>query len=169
MAVYSVDELADVIRESKASEKVVGLCHGCFDILHIGHVRHFAAARGQCDILFVSVTGDQFVDKGPDRPVIPEQERAEIVSSLKSISGALINRYPTAIEMLSRLKPSIFFKGQEYETSTDPKFLKEKETARKLGIEVRHTFEKVYSSSKIIYAMRKPSPSEVEKALRESI
>ncbi len=167
MIVYSVDELAEVIREAKAGGKIVGLCHGCFDILHIGHVRHFAAARGYCDLLFVSVTGDQFVNKGPDRPVIPEQERAEVVSSLKSVAGAMINQYPTAIEALIRLRPTIYFKGQEYQTSTEPRFLTEKETARELGIEVRHTFEKVYSSSKIIHALRKPSPSEVAKALDE--
>jgi rfaE bifunctional protein nucleotidyltransferase chain/domain len=168
MAVYSIDELAELVREERASGKVVGLCHGCFDILHIGHVRHFAAARGFCDLLFVSVTGDQFVNKGPDRPVIPEQERAEIVGSLKSVAGAMINQSPTALEALARIRPSMYFKGQEYQTSADPRFLEEKSTAQSLGIEVRHTYEKVYSSSKIVYAIRKPSPSEIEKRLRES-
>lgn len=169
MAVYSVDELAEVIRASRASGKIVGFCHGCFDILHIGHIRHFAAARGHCDLLFVSVTGDQFVNKGPDRPVIPEQERAEVVSSLKSVAGAMINQSETAVEALRRLRPTFYFKGQEYQSSTDPRFLDEKRAAAEYGIEVRHTFEKVYSSSKIIYAIRKPSISEVEKALGESL
>jgi rfaE bifunctional protein nucleotidyltransferase chain/domain len=165
--VYSIDELADVIRESRASGKIVGLCHGCFDILHIGHIRHFAAARGFCDLLFVSVTGDQFVNKGPDRPVIPEQERAEVVGSLKSVAGAMINQAETVVDALRRLRPSVYFKGQEYQNSTDARFLEEKRAAGEAGIEVRHTFEKVYSSSKIIYAIRKPSIGDVEKALGE--
>lgn len=168
MVVYSVDELAEVIKDARASGKVVGLCHGCFDIVHIGHIRHFAAARGLCDLLFVSVTGDQFVNKGPDRPVIPEQERAEVVSSLKSVAGAMINQYPTAIEALTRLKPSVYFKGQEYQTSKDARYLKEKETAESLNIEVRYTYEKVHSSSKIIFAFKKPSSEEVKKALDAS-
>lgn len=165
MILYSVDELAEVIRECKAARKVVGLCHGCFDILHIGHIRHFMAARGHCDLLFVSVTGDQFVNKGPDRPIIPEHERAEVVGSLKSVAGAMINHSETVVDALRRLRPSIYFKGQEYQGSTDARFLEEKRAAEEVGVEVRHTFEKVYSSSKIIYAIRKPSISEIEKAL----
>ena len=122
MILYSVDELADVIRESKASRKIVGLCHGCFDILHIGHIRHFMAARGHCDLLFVSVTGDQFVNKGPDRPIIPEHERAEVIGSLKSVAGAMINHSETVVDALRRLRPSIYFKGQEYQNSNDARF-----------------------------------------------
>ena len=168
MAVYSIDELSEIISTNRKAGKIVGLCHGCFDILHIGHVRHFIAARGLCEMLFVSVTADQFVNKGPDRPVIPEQERAEILSNLKSISGAMISQYPSAGEVLRRLKPSIYFKGQEYATSTDPRFLEEKEVAREIGTEVRHTHEKVYSSSRIIHAIRKPTASDVDRALKES-
>jgi rfaE bifunctional protein nucleotidyltransferase chain/domain len=165
VAVYSIDELAELIGRHKAEGQSVGLCHGCFDILHIGHIRHFAAARGYCDLLFVSVTGDQFVNKGPNRPVIPEQERAEVVSSLKSVAGAMINQSETVVDTLRRLKPSMFFKGQEYQHSTDPRFLHEKSAAEEAGIEVKHTYEKVYSSSKIIYAIQKPTAEEVRRAL----
>lgn len=163
MSVYTIEEIAKITHEAQEGGLVVGLCHGCFDILHIGHIRHFTAARAQCDLLFVSVTGDRFVNKGPDRPVIPEHERAEVVASLKVVSGSLVNQAPTSIDLLSRLKPNIYFKGQEYLTSTDKNFLHEKEVAHQLGIEVRHTFEKVCSSSKIISTLRKPPMSEIVK------
>ena len=131
----------------------MGLCHGCFDIIHIGHIRHFTAARSQCDLLFVSVTGNRFVNKGPDRPVIPEVERAEVVGALKVVSSTVINQYPSSTELLTAMRPNIYFKGQEYASSEDPRFLNEKETAESLGVEIRHTFEKVCSSSKIIASL----------------
>ncbi len=168
MTTYSTDELAEVIRVAKAGGKIVGLCHGCFDIVHIGHIRHFAAAKKLCDVLFVSVTADRYVNKGPDRPVIPEGERAEVVASLKPVSGSIINQFATATSLLERILPSIYFKGQEYEHSADPRFLEEKSVAAKLGIDVRHTFEKVHSSSKIIFALKKPSADEVRRALDEA-
>ena len=79
----------------------------------------------------------------------------------------MINQSETVVGALRRLRPSVYFKGQEYQNSTDVRFLEEKRVAEEAGIEVRHTFEKVYSSSKIIYAIRKPSISDVEKALGE--
>ena len=157
MPVYTIDELEKITREARNNGLVVGLCHGCFDILHIGHVRHFTAAKAQCDLLFVSVTGDRFVNKGPDRPVIPEAERAEVVSSLTPVSGAVINQAATSVDLLARVQPNMYFKGQEYLTITDGNFFHEKEAATDLGIEVRHTFEKVCSSSKIISTLHKPS------------
>ncbi len=160
MSILTTEELAKVISDSKSKGLIVGLCHGCFDILHIGHIRHFTAARSQCDLLFVSVTGNKFVNKGPDRPIIPEVERAEVVSSLKVVSGAIINQYPTSIELLSAVLPNLYFKGQEYINIDDLRFLREKEHAERLGIEIRHTFEKVCSSSKIISSLRASSSSE---------
>lgn len=168
MAVFNADEVAELVREARTSGKSVGLCHGCFDIVHIGHIRHFTAARMQCDLLFVSVTADRFVNKGPDRPIIPQDERVEVIGSLKPVAGAMINQFPTAIEVLRLVRPSMYFKGQEYQHSTDPRFLEEKAAAESLGVEVRHTFERVHSSSKIVHAIRKPTQSEVEARLRDS-
>lgn len=161
MTTYSAEELANVVSEARKQGKKVALCHGCFDILHIGHIRHFTAAKEQCDLLFVSVTGDRFINKGPDRPIIPQEERAEIIASLKVVDGTTINQAQTAMDLLLNVKPDYFFKGQEYINSTDPNFLNEKKIAQDHGIEIRHTFEKVCSSSKIIHAIRKPLASEI--------
>ena len=167
MPVYTIPEIAKITRDTKEANLLVGLCHGCFDILHIGHIRHFIAAKEQCDVLFVSVTGDHFVNKDVGRPVICENERAEVVSSLKPVTGALINQAFSSVELLSHIRPSLYFKGQEYLTIGDEKFAKEKEVATSLGIEVRHTFEKVCSSSKIISMLQKPSAREIKKTYPE--
>lgn len=159
MKVYTIDELAEVTKRAKAEGNKVGLCHGCFDIIHIGHVHHFKAARALCDILYVSVTADRYVNKGPDRPVIPEDERVEIISNLRDVSGAMINDTPTSTELLSRVLPSVYFKGQEYlngPAAKNKNFLAERDLAYSLGIEVEHTFEKVCSSSKIISTLIQP-------------
>jgi len=153
MTILTLEELEKITRDAQSRGLVVGLCHGCFDIIHIGHIRHFTAARSQCDLLFVSVTGNRFVNKGPDRPVIPEVERAEVVGALKVVSSTVINQYPSSTELLTAMRPNIYFKGQEYASSEDPRFLNEKETAESLGVEIRHTFEKVCSSSKIIASL----------------
>ena len=158
MSILNTEELREIVHEKKKNGLVVALCHGCFDILHVGHIRHLMAARNECNALFVSITGDRFVNKGPDRPIFPEQERVEIVSSLKSVSGAIINQNTTSVQLLENIQPSIYFKGQEYLNSSEANFLNEKKTAIGLGIEVRHTFEKVCSSSKICENLRKPRP-----------
>jgi rfaE bifunctional protein nucleotidyltransferase chain/domain len=153
MNVLTIDDLVNLSAEAQGKGLTVGLCHGCFDILHIGHIGHFTAARSQCDMLFVSVTANRYVNKGPDRPVIPELERAEIVSSLKVVAGAVINYGPTSEDLLSRVKPNFYFKGQEYISSEDSRFIDEREVCKRLGIELRHTFERVCSSSKIIASL----------------
>ena len=161
MPVYTRTEIAKITHDAKKACLVVGLCHGCFDILHVGHIRHFKAGKDQCDLLFVSVTGDRFVNKGAGRPVIFENERAEIISSLKSVSGVVINQAYSSEELLE-IFPSLYFKGQEYLTIDDKNFASEKKTAVSFDIEVRHTFEKVCSSSKIISIFVGPSLRRLE-------
>ena len=167
MPVYTIAEIAKITHAAKKAHLVVGLCHGCFDILHIGHIRHFKAAKDQCDLLFVSVTGDPFVNKGAGRPVIFEDERAEVISSLKPVSGVVINNTYSSEKLLTSVQPSIYFKGQEYLTIDDKNFASEKKTAVSLGIEVRHTFEKVCSSSKIISMLQRPSLKKIKKTFPE--
>ena len=156
--IYNQEQIKELTSFNKEQGLIVGLCHGCFDLLHIGHIRHLIAARDRCNMLFVSITGDNFVNKGPDRPLIPDIERAEVVSNLKPVSGVLINKFPTAVELLKLIQPSIYFKGQEYLYFQEKGFTEEKATAIGLGIRVDHTHEKVCSSSKIIGKLKNPSP-----------
>ncbi|MCG7537127.1 adenylyltransferase/cytidyltransferase family protein [Pseudoalteromonas sp. OOF1S-7] len=155
--IYQLYDLEEKIARLKASGKTVGLCHGCFDIIHTGHVRHFNYAKKMCDFLFVSVTADQFVNKGPGRPVFRDAERAEILASLSDIDGSVISHSATAELVLSVLQPSIYFKGQEYQSDStrfSANFQKELGVASKLGVDVVFTQEKVDSSTRIIDKIR---------------
>jgi cytidyltransferase-like protein len=144
---------ADHIRRLKTEGLKVGLCHGCFDVLHFGHLRHLESAASMCDALIVSVTADRFVNKGPLRPIFNERYRAEMLAGLACVDGVVISNFPSAIEVLTHLHPDRFFKGQEYHLPThtaNPNFLKERNFALSLGIEVLHTFEETFSSTETL-------------------
>ncbi len=76
-------------------------CHGVFDLLHIGHIRHFEQAARIGDVLVVTVTPDRYVDKGPHRPAFTETLRAEAIGSLSCVDYVAINRWPTAEDTLN--------------------------------------------------------------------
>lgn len=100
----------------------VVLANGCFDVLHVGHVRYLAGARELGDVLVVGINSDQQVArlKGPDRPVMPAAERAEIVASLESVTYVTIFDEPTVTELLLALKPDVHAKGTDYTEETVP-------------------------------------------------
>jgi rfaE bifunctional protein nucleotidyltransferase chain/domain len=151
--ILSLEEAKDSVEKCQSKGRLVGLCHGCFDVLHFGHLRHFEAAAKLCDLLVVSVTADRFVNKGPNRPVFVARERAELLSALYCVDFSVISDYPTAMEVLEKLRPNRFFKGSEYlsaASEVNPNFIAERDLAESMGIEVVHTDEQTSSSSKII-------------------
>ena len=83
--IIPVDQLREIVQRAQAEGKVVVQCHGCFDILHPGHLRHLAWAKGQGDILIVSVSADKVVNKGFLRPYVPEGLRAENLAALEMV------------------------------------------------------------------------------------
>lgn len=89
------------------------LANGCFDILHVGHLWHLKAAKELGECLYVSVTRDAFVNKGPGRPVFTENERLELIGSLNIVHGAFLCK--SALDALHKLQPDVFVKGREYE------------------------------------------------------
>jgi rfaE bifunctional protein nucleotidyltransferase chain/domain len=136
---------------ARASGKTVVHCHGCFDIVHPGHIRYFQFARQQGDILVVSLTGDPHVNKGEGRPYVPQELRAEQLAALELIDFVYINPTGTATELLSAFKPDVYIKGREYEHNSHPGFLKEKATVEGYGGRVIFSSgDVVYSSSHII-------------------
>ncbi|PHM44286.1 adenylyltransferase/cytidyltransferase family protein [Xenorhabdus szentirmaii] len=108
----SITELEDLAKDYRASGLTIGLCHGCFDIVHIGHIHHFQRASLLVDRLFVSVTADKYVNKGTDRPIFPDSHRAKFISSIRYCHHVIVNHTPTAEFMLSTLRPDIFSRGQ---------------------------------------------------------
>lgn len=118
-ALYDLDTLAARCDAHRAAGRTVVLCHGCFDLLHVGHVRYLEAARTHGDALVVTVTPDRYVNKGPGRPAFPEAQRAELLAALRCVDGVGINRWPTAIETLALLRPDVYAKGAEYREAAD--------------------------------------------------
>lgn len=102
-------------REKRNGRRVV-FTNGCFDLLHPGHIRGFEQARQMGDVLIVGLNSDSSVRqlKGPTRPVIPEQERAEILSALESVDAVVIFNELTPREVISRLLPDVLVKGGDW-------------------------------------------------------
>ena len=128
------------------------LCHGCFDLMHPGHIKYLQAAKNMGDILVVTVTPDHYVNKGPNRPVFNEVLRAESLAALECVNFVAINKWPTAEETLRTLRPDIFVKGQEFEKLQDKtgRIQKEAEVVKEIGGELKFTQEIVFSSTKLI-------------------
>ena len=90
--IRTLPELGPIVEQLRAAGKVVAHAHGTFDLLHLGHVRHLEAARRLCDVLVVTVTADQFVNKGPGRPVFTEILRAEMLATLEYVDWVAVNQ-----------------------------------------------------------------------------
>ncbi|MFH1441030.1 MAG: adenylyltransferase/cytidyltransferase family protein [Candidatus Omnitrophota bacterium] len=152
MKILEIDSLADKIKSLKASGKKVVLCHGCFDLMHPGHIKYFQAAKKMGDILVVTVTPDIYVDKGQGRPVFNQQLRAESIAALECVDYVALNKWPTAEDTLRLLMPCIYVKGQEFEGLKDKtgKLQKELKVIQEIGAEIKFTHEVVFSSTDLI-------------------
>ena len=114
--VLSLDQAADRVRELKRQGKRVVFTNGCFDLLHPGHTRYLAEARALGDVLVVAVNSDRSVRelKGPSRPVVPEQERAEVLAALRAVDYVTIFDNPTPREVIARMLPNVLVKGADW-------------------------------------------------------
>ena len=152
MKILDLNELAGKLLDLKSKGKKLVHCHGCFDMMHLGHIKYFQASKKMGDILVVTVTPDQFVDKGAGRPVFDQGLRAESIAALECVDYVAVNLWPTAEETLRLLLPDYYVKGQEFEKLQDKtgKIQKEVEVVREIGAEMRFTHEMVFSTTKLI-------------------
>lgn len=150
--IKSVSNMALEVANAKAKGRITVFCHGCFDLMHPGHIKYFQASKKMGDVLFVTVTPDIYVDKGPGRPVFNQDIRAESIAALECVDYVAINEWPTAEETLRLLKPQIYVKGQEFERLQDKtgKLQKELKVLKQIGAEMRFTHEIVFSSTKLL-------------------
>ena len=142
-------ELVKRVAAAKENGARVVLANGCFDVLHVGHVRYLAGAKELGDVLIVGINSDEqvAVQKGPGRPVLPADERAEIVSALESVTYVTIFDEPTVEQLLLALKPDVHAKGTDYTTDTVP----ERDVVRSYGGQVAIVGDpKDHSTSEII-------------------
>jgi rfaE bifunctional protein kinase chain/domain len=139
--------------EAKKMGLSIGLCHGVFDLLHPGHYLHIEKAKSKVDVLFVTITSDEYVNKGPGRPVFSEILRAKALSLIESIDFVSIIYEESAVSALSLIQPNLYFKGIEYENidnDINDSLNRELEVLTENGGSIYFTDEITFSSSKII-------------------
>lgn len=142
--------------QARQAGKLLVHCHGCFDIVHPGHIRHLRYAKSQGDILLVSITGDEEMRKGTGRPLIPQELRAENLAELDCVDWVYIEPRPTAAQLLAEVQPDIYLKGKEYETNDDPRFHAERSAVEAAGGRVVFSSgDVVFSSTALIAAMER--------------
>lgn len=150
--IFEVEKLAELLTGLKSEGKKIVYCHGCFDLMHPGHIKYFQAAKNMGDILVVTVSPDIYIDKGPGRPVFNQDLRAESIAALECVDYVAINKWPTAEETLRLLRPNVYVKGQEFEKLEDKtgKIQREYEVVKEIGAEMAFTHEIVFSSTKLL-------------------
>ena len=149
----TLGDLGALCRIMRDEGKQIVQCHGVFDLMHPGHVRHFEAARAQGDVLVVTVTPDRFVNKGPGRPVFNERLRAESVAALGSVAYVAITESASAEDVIRLLRPSVYVKGSDYADAKDDltgKIAVERRTVEEVGGRVHFTTEITFSSSNLL-------------------
>ena len=109
----------DKLLKIQKSKKKIVLCHGVFDLFHIGHLNHINEAKKMGDILIVSVTTDKYVNKGPGRPFFSTKQRLSLLSSIKNIDFVIQSDSPSGVEIINKVKPNIYFKGPDYLNHSD--------------------------------------------------
>ena len=124
------DELVRIVRRGRAEGATFAFANGCFDLLHVGHVRYLQAAAKEADRLIVAVNDDVTAGaKGPGRPILPAADRAELVAALRGVDFVLVFPEPTVEPLLALLRPDVHCKGTDYTVDTVP----ERDTVRAYG------------------------------------
>ena len=113
------------ILNTKLKNKKSILCHGVFDVVHPGHVRHLAYAKSKADILIVSLTSDRHISKGTYRPHVPENLRALNIAVFEMVDYVIIDKNKTPLHNIEFIKPNFFAKGFEYSSKNMPKATKD--------------------------------------------
>lgn len=150
--IVSLEELKSIVGTFDKREKTYILCHGVFDVMHPGHIRHLEFAKSKADYLIVSVTADEYINKGTYRPHVSEEIRTLSLAHLQVVDFVIINREATPNSLLRLIQPNFFAKGFEYITSgLKPATESEAEEVKSYGGNIVFTpGDLVYSSSRLI-------------------
>lgn len=145
-------------------------CHGVFDLLHPGHLRHFEAAKEEGDVLVVTLTQDEYVNKGPSRPVYNQRLRAESVAALEIVDWLAINEWPSAVETIHELQPDVYVKGSDYakyENDLTSKICEEEKAILAVGGRIHFTDDITFSSTSLLNSYFRVLPPETERYLKQ--
>ena len=128
--VVSREELVGIVERERREGRTMAFANGCFDLLHVGHVRYLQGAAQEADRLIVAVNDDVVAGgKGPGRPILPAADRAELVAALRGVDYVIIFPEPTVAPLLQLLRPDVHCKGTDYTADTVP----ERDTVRAYG------------------------------------
>ena len=152
--ILDLKSLSELTHKEKNNGHKIILCHGVFDLLHIGHIKYFQEAKTMGDQLVVTVTPDRFVNKGPGgRPAFNEKHRAEAIAALDAVNYVSINEWPTAIETIKAIKPNLYVKGpdyKDYKRDVTGNIKLEEDAVKSIGGEIAFTSGITFSSSSLI-------------------
>lgn len=151
--IFSLEDLAQKVRVAKSNGKKIVHCHGVFDLLHIGHIKHFEEAKPFGDLLVVTVTADEHVNKGPNRPAFKSELRLQALAALEAVDYVAENNWPTAVETIKALEPDIYCKGPDYKDHDDDvtrKISDEEKAVQSIGGEIKYTSDITFSSSGLL-------------------
>ena len=151
--ILDVNSLAKLAHEFRQSGKKVVLCHGTFDLMHTGHIRYLQRAHKEGDVLMVTVTADEHVNKGPGRPVFGDQLRVENIAALECVHYVAVNHSATAVDLLEKIRPSLYVKGSEYRDHAGDvtgNIMREIEVVERHGGAIFYTDEITFSSSGLL-------------------
>jgi rfaE bifunctional protein nucleotidyltransferase chain/domain len=121
-AVTTEPELVAAVARERTAGRTIAFANGCFDLLHVGHVRYLQASAAEADRLIVAVNDDRSVAalKGPGRPIVPEGDRAELVAALRGVDYVIVFADPNVERLLALLKPDVHCKGTDYTVESVP-------------------------------------------------
>jgi rfaE bifunctional protein nucleotidyltransferase chain/domain len=152
----TAEEARAIANEMRERGRKLVFTNGCFDLLHVGHVRYLAAARALGDALLVAINGDESVRtlKGDGRPVNREADRAEVIAALESVDHVVIFQDVRATAVLEKIRPAIYVKGGDY--SAESLHAEERSALERIGTEIRIVpFEAGHSTSRLLEKMKK--------------
>lgn len=139
--------------KNKYKHKNIVLCHGVFDLLHFGHLKHFEKAKEYGEVLVVSITSSKYVNKGPGRPYFSDRERLKMLSSIDIVDYVYLNDHPLSVDVIKKLKPNFYIKGNDYKNNKQDitgGIKKEKDAVSSINGKIVYTNEQTYSSTSLI-------------------
>lgn len=151
--IQPLENLGEIVEHLKTKGKKIVQCHGVFDLLHLGHIRHLSSARRYGDVLIVTITADKFVKRGPGRPVFNEQLRAEALANLVVVDFVSVVYSPTAEDGIRAIGPNFYAKGSDYankEEDLTGKIYDEERAVNDIGGKIVFTDDLTFSSSKLL-------------------
>jgi cytidyltransferase-like protein len=166
--IVNFTDLIQIVKDLKESGKVVVLAHGCFDLLHLGHMRHLEHSKTLGDVLIVTVTPDQWVNKGPNRPVFSHVQRIEAIAKLECVDYVSLSQWAQGMSDIKALQPNIYTTGPDYKNrdkqlpEVAAEFDRMDEVARQCGVSIIYTEDETFSSSSLLNEFFSPFPDSTQ-------